>query len=98
MTALRVSLEVVGARVLYQVSCPARAIKGKLSESCLLIGPASCTRARRVHSAALGASDLGERERAGRERLRMSGDKRAEENERKGIIAVRSKKPNILIN
>lgn len=64
MTALRVNLLAVGARVLYRVSCPALAIKGKLSEWRPLIGPASCTRARRVHTGALGARDF--RERGGR--------------------------------
>lgn len=90
----------MGAHVLYQVGCPARAIKGKLSESCLLIGPASCTRARRVHSAAPGAGDLGEGERAGRERLRMNGDngKAPKKVRGRGINAVRTIKPTILIN
>lgn len=50
VTALRVNLLAVGARLLYRVSCPALAIKGKLSEWRSLIGPASCTGARRVHA------------------------------------------------
>lgn len=36
-------------------------------------------------SAALGASDLGERERAGRERLRMNGDNGKELKKIKGM-------------
>lgn len=63
MTALRVNPLAVGACILYFVSCPALAIKGKLSELRPLIGPASCTGARRVHTGALGARDLRERER-----------------------------------
>lgn len=64
MTALRVNPLAVGLCILYFIRRPALAIKGKLSELRLLIGPASCTGARRVNSGALGARDLrGERER-----------------------------------
>lgn len=63
MTALRVNLKAVGACILYVVGGPARAIKGKLSELRPLIGPTPCTGARRVHTGALGARDLRERER-----------------------------------
>lgn len=79
MTALRVNPLAVGACFLYSASCPALAIKGKLSELRPLIGPASCTGARRVHTGALDARDLSERKRGDGERAR--------EGEREAIIA-----------
>lgn len=70
MTVLRVNRLAVGACFLYSPSCPALAIKGKLSESRPLIGPASCTGARRVHTGALDARDLSKRKRGDGERER----------------------------
>lgn len=82
MTALRVNPLAVGARTLYRARCPALAIKGKLSEWRLLIGPASCTGARRVHTWCTGRSRF--------ERLRRETEGRGEERgRREAIIAKR---------
>lgn len=80
VTALRVNPLAVGACALYGARCPALAIKGKLSEWRPLIGPASCTGARRVHTWCTGRSRFERAKRARRregregEREREGGD------------------------
>lgn len=101
MTALRVNPLAVGACALYGARCPALAIKGKLSEWRPLIGPASCTGARRVHTWCTGRSRFErakggrggaegglDREEGGRERVReaIMAERIGENKKGKGLM------------